>query len=422
MKRSGVMRKRINIFRIAARSLMQHKLRSFLSILGIVCGVMAVLSMISIGEGARQEVVRQIEQLGTRNIYIRADDLTVDQRQRAREHLSSGLTIQDRQRILAGCPNIRLVAALKDVRASVIATFKESSPQIVAVTANYIYSQNLQLLEGRFIGDLDPIRKNMVCVVGSDVAEGLGTSGKIGRQVRIEGHLFRIVGILDRFHIEKSKVSAITTRNYNEMIFIPLGTESGLVRSGTRESGMGGGELSEMVVQVFRTDQVLETAKIVDRIIQVSHHHVKDYQIVIPQELLRQAQETQRTFNVVLGAIAGVSLLVGGIGIMNIMLATVTERIREIGIRRAVGATRDNIVFQFLSEAVILTFSGGLIGVGLGLGAVAAITKLSGWSTSVTAWAFFLPLGMSVLVGVFFGLYPAIRAARMDPVAALRHE
>ncbi len=422
MRRPGIMRKRIKIFRIAARSLMQHKLRSFLSILGIVCGVMAVLSMISIGEGAKQEVVRQIEQLGTRNIYIKADDLTFDQRQKAREHLSGGLTIQDRERILAGCRNIHLVAALREVRASVLAISAELSPQIAAVTANYIDSQNLQLFQGRFIGDLDRVQKNMVCVLGSDVADSLGVSGKVGQYMRIEGHLFRVVGILDRFHLEKSKVSAITTRNYNEMIFIPLGTESSLVRSSSPENGMDHGELSEIVIQVFRMDEVLETAKIVDRIIQVSHHHVKDYQIIIPQELLRQAQKTQRTFNVVLGAIAGVSLLVGGIGIMNIMLATVTERIREIGIRRAVGATRDNIVFQFLSEAVILTFSGGLIGVALGVGAVATITQLSGWSTSITAWAFFLPLGMSVLVGIFFGLYPAIQAARMDPVAALRHE
>ena len=262
----------------------------------------------------------------------------------------------------------------------------------------------------------------MVCVLGTDVAVRLGALGKLGQHIRIENHLFKVVGILDRFHREKSKGSAITVRNYNEMVFIPLGTESSLVGPIAREIKMDRGQLTEMVIQVVRTDEVLNTAKIVDRILQVSHHHVKDYQMVIPQELLRQAQKTQRTFNIVLGAIAGVSLLVGGIGIMNIMLATVTERIREIGIRRAVGATRDNIIVQFLTEAVILTFSGGLIGILLGIGTVSFITRLSGWHTSVTAWAVFLPLGMSILVGVFFGLYPAVKAARMDPVAALRHE
>ena len=262
----------------------------------------------------------------------------------------------------------------------------------------------------------------MVCVLGNDVAVRLGALGKLGQHIRIENHLFKVVGILDRFHREKSKGAPITVRNYNEMVFIPLGTESSLAGPIAREIKMDRGQLTEMVIQVATTDEVLNTAKIVDRILQVSHHYVKDYQMVIPQELLRQAQKTQRTFNIVLGAIAGVSLLVGGIGIMNIMLATVTERIREIGIRRAVGATRENIIVQFLTEAVILTFSGGLIGIVLGIGAVLFITKLSGWHTSVTAWAVLLPLGMSILVGVFFGLYPAVKAARMDPVAALRHE
>ena len=169
-------------------------------------------------------------------------------------------------------------------------------------------------------------------------------------------------------------------------------------------------------------DQVLNTAKVVDRIVQVRHNNVKDYQMIIPRELLQQAQKTQRTFNFVLGAIAGVSLLVGGIGIMNIMLATVTERIREIGIRRAVGANRNDIITQFLVEAVILTFTGGLIGIAAGIGAVAVISTLSGWQTTITPWAIAVPLVMSILAGIFFGLYPAVQAARMDPVAALRHE
>ena len=404
------------MIRMAVRSLMQHKLRSFLSTLGIMCGVMAVVSMISIGEGARREVVRQIEQLGIKNIYLKPVGLTSSQRERAREQLSEGLTMADAKRISAGCRSVRLVAALKDVRASVLTGTAGMVPQIAAVTANYVDSQHMQVLRGRFIGDLDLSQKNMVCVLGSDVADHLGVSGKVGQYVRIEGHLFLIVGILGRFTIEKSRSSAIAVRNYNEMIFIPLGTETVVMPTGRREEGV-----SELIVQVFQVEEVLKTAKSVERIVEVSHHNVRDYQLIIPQELLQQARKTQQTFNIVLGAIAGVSLLVGGIGIMNIMLATVTERIREIGIRRAVGATRDHIVVQFLTEAVILTFLGGMTGVILGMGAVTAISRLAGWQTAFTAWAVFLPLGMSILVGVFFGLYPAIQAARMDPVSALRH-
>ncbi len=416
------MDKFIKTIRIATRSLMQHKLRSFLSVLGIVCGVMAVLSMISIGEGAKQEVVQQIEQLGTRNIYLKAVNLTSDQRHKARERLSTGLTHRDVKRILTGCRDVHLAAALKEITATVTDTPGEISPQVVAASASYGEIQNLVLSRGRFISALDALQKNMVCVLGNDVAERMGVQGKPGQYVRIENHLFRVVGILNPFHRKESKAGTIAVRNYNEMIFIPLGTESNLVRPASREQRSSDQGLSEVVIQVHRTDQVLSTAKIVNRIVQVTHNNVKDYQMIIPRELLQQAQKTQRTFNIVLGAIAGVSLLVGGIGIMNIMLATVTERIREIGIRRAVGANRSNIITQFLVEAVILTFTGGLIGIAAGIGAVAVIATLSGWHIAITPWAIAAPLVMSILAGIFFGLYPAVQASRMDPVAALRHE
>ncbi len=416
------MGKWIKTGRTAIRSLRQHKLRSLLSVLGIVCGVMAVLSMISIGEGAKQELVGQIEQLGTRNIYLKAVRLTPDQQRKARAGLSAGLTLRDITQIQNGVPGVERVAALKEISATIPDIRGEVSPQTVAIAAAYGSIQNLELFQGRFIGPMDVQQKHMVCVLGSAVAAGLGVRGKLGQYVRIENHLFRIIGILGRFHRKDPKVKAIAVRNYNEMIFIPLGTESSLIRPGNRETMDEERGLSEIIIQVHHMDQVLNTANVVERIVQVTHNNVKDYQMVIPRELLQQAQKTQRTFNMVLGAIAGVSLLVGGIGIMNIMLATVTERTREIGIRRAVGANRYDIVVQFLVEAVILTFTGGLIGIVAGIGAVAMIAHLSGWHTLITPWAITAPLVMSVLAGLFFGLYPAVQAARMDPVAALRHE
>lgn len=412
----------LKIVRTAVRSLGQHKLRSFLSALGIVCGVMAVLSMISVGEGAKQEVVQQIEQLGTRNIYVKAIRMTTDQHQRAQERLSSGLSLQDVNRIVAGVKDVHQVAALKEVRGTVSDVGTAMAPSIVAVSANYGAVQNLIPSAGRFITPLDVVEKNMVCVLGNDVADQMGVKGKPGQYIRIENHLYRIVGTLNRFHRLTAKTKTIAIRNYNQMIFIPLGTESSLSRSTNQGQTRLEPNLSEVVIQVARRKQVLNAAKTIDRVIQVSHNQVKDYQMIVPRELLQQAQATQRTFNIVLGAIAGVSLLVGGIGIMNIMLATVTERIREIGIRRAVGASQTDIVVQFLVEAIILTFSGGLIGVVVGLGAVTVITHLSGWHTSITTWSIIVPLAMSILVGIFFGLYPAVQAARMDPVAALRHD
>jgi putative ABC transport system permease protein len=208
------------------------------------------------------------------------------------------------------------------------------------------------------------------------------------------------------------------------MVFVPLDT-AGVFDIPGKDRGKRAdapGRLSEIIVRVAPDRDVSAAARLVERIMDVAHHHIQDYQVVVPLELLRQARRTQRTFNLVLGAIAAISLLVGGIGIMNIMLATVSERTREIGIRRAVGATRRHILIQFLLEAVMLTVSGGVIGILFGLCAVGAISLLAGWQVAVSLWAVALPVVMSFLVGVFFGLYPARQAARVDPIVALRHE
>jgi len=407
----------LKMVKISFRSLLQHKLRACLSIFGIICGVMAFLTMISVGEGARRKIINQIEQLGTKNIYVRAVALTDEQKLRADEHLSKGLSVYDADRIRSGCRYIRDVGYLKEVKQSL----RDSgiSPQIVAISSNYAELLNLSLSQGRFIREADIRYKNLTCVAGDDVAKSLGAKGKLGSYIRIEDYLFKIVGILNRSDKEIKQSSVMSARNHNQMIFIPAGTQQPEAQTVQKKVEA---ELTEIVAQIINTEVVIRAGSIIARILEVSHKNIDDYQIVIPQELLRQAEKTQRTFNITLGAIAGISLIVGGIGIMNIMLATVTERTKEIGIRRAIGATRQDIVIQFLTESVILTFTGGIAGIGIGAVAVRIVSAFAGWDTAVTFFAIAVPLLMSVLVGIFFGLYPAFRAAKLDPVAAFRHE
>ena len=410
---------------VAVRSLLEQKLRAALSVLGVVCGVVAVVAMVAVGQGAKREALQQIERLGTRNLYIKALDLTPAQRASARERHSSGLNRNDLARIERAGIALAGIACLRDVRVPMVGMPRELTPEVVACSANYAALLGMRIASGRFITPADLAGHNLVCVLGHGVARRLGNSGKPLAFVRLGDHLFKVVGILRRTLAPTGDGAAIVQRNTNDMVFIPLtATRSPaevVVRS-QKAVHPEGSDLSEIIVQVEPGADVIATARMVERILDVAHRGVRDYQMVVPLELLEQARRTQRTFNLVLGAIAGISLLVGGIGIMNIMLATVSERTREIGIRRAVGATRRDIMFHFLIEAVLLTVCGGAIGLLLGLMAVGLIALLTGWPMGLSLWGLLLPLLVSLLVGIFFGLYPARKAAGVDPIIALRHE
>lgn len=408
----------VDYLRKGFRSLMLHRLRSLLSTLGVLFGVVAVVAMLSIGEGAKQETLEQIEQLGMNNVIIRQTEMSEDQHIKAREKRSYGLTLEDAKTLGQSVKDVDMIAPVKVIEASITGTQNEISPEVLAVTRTYGAMKNLQMAEGRFIADGDVNNRNLVCVLGAEVARALGKYGHVGQTVRLDNLEFRVIGVLNSKTWTSGKNSALTTRNLNKSIFIPLGAESSLPKLITNKN-VG---LTEIILQIDHRKQVSSALPVVKRILERNHGGIEDYQIIIPQELLHQADRTQQTFNLVLGSIAAISLLVGGIGIMNIMLATVSERTREIGIRRAVGANKMHIVVQFLTETLLLTLSGAILGVIVGVLFSLLISYVAGWNTIVKPWSVILSLTMATGVGLFSGLYPAFKAAAMNPIKALRHD
>ena len=400
------------------RSLLNHRLRTLLSTLGILFGVAAVIAMLSIGEGAKQETLEQIEQLGMNSIIVRQHLISEDQRTKASEQNSYGLTWADAEALRMNIPSLIHDAPLKIVEASISGFPTQISPEILAINRRYGEMKDLQLAEGRFLCDLDQQGRRWVCVLGYEVAKSLGKEGHVGSTLRLEKTHYEIVGVLKPTHWKASKNHAIAMHNLDKAVLIPLGSDIALPRS----SQSAKDSLSEIILQIEDAGQMKMSVQIVNNILRRLHGGFEDYQIIVPQELIQQAYRTQQTFNLVLGSIAAISLIVGGIGIMNIMLATVSERTREIGIRRAVGANKRHILAQFLLETLLLTLGGGLLGVVIGICFSAAISYIAGWKTIVTLWSIVLSLSMSLAVGLCSGLYPAFQAASMDPIKALRHD
>ncbi len=402
----------ISTIHSAVQSLLLHKLRSGLSILGIVCGVMTVFSILAIGEGAKRETLRQVEQMGGRNIYIRADNLNEEQLHRARKQHSQGIQLADIKRIETLDINIRRIAAVRNRLVDPPGFPENITPRFIATTDNYLTILGLTMSSGRFINAVDIAEKNKVCVLGWSMAEALAKNGSSVKILRIGTDVWKVVGVLKKRDIFLSDSARISLQDINDVVILPIGT---MPRNREEKTDT----LSELIIEFASAEQVITNAAIVRRRLQTAHQGVDDFNCIIPMELLAQSENMQRLFTIVFGAMGGLSLMIGGIGIMNIMLASVSERVREIGLRRAVGARPFHIVIQFLVEAVILTAAGGFFGIGSGLALSEYISYLAGWPVFYNETIIFSPLLLAVTTGLCFGLYPALKASAMDPLKAL---
>ena len=421
--------------KLGMKSLLLHKLRSGLTVLGIVFGVAAVISMLAVGEGSSRDAQERIQQLGATNIIVRSVKPSEETQVtggggRGRMILNYGLKYDDFERLMATVPTIRKALPIREIRKQIRHLNRYLDGRIVGTTHDYDDFNRLEIARGRFLTESDDEKIQNYAVLAAETAETLFPyEDPIGQSVKLGSDYYTIVGITKTRASSAAIGGSLSGQDFNKDVYIPLSTCK--LRFGERiiTSRAGSQEfeetqLSQITLQVGSIEEVRPSHPIIEAAVKTPIHvQKKDVDIVVPYELLLEAQRTARQFSIILGTIAGISLLVGGIGIMNIMLATVTERTREIGIRRALGAKRKDITQQFLIETVVLSGVGGLLGVAVGM----TIPLLIRWfvpdqKTIVTGSSVLLAFGISVGVGILFGLYPARRAALMDPIEALRHE
>ncbi len=414
----------------ALRNLSRHKLRSFLTALGIIFGVASVMAMMSTGEGARRAILDQIEQLGIRNIILNAKKPPVEQDSQEADDswtLEYGLTWQDAAVIAETVPAVQDVLPVHDVQKFLWFKSRRIASKVRGVTAEYFDRLHLEPFIGRTITPIDGERRRRVAVIRQGLlkeARYVGDPLKLDLKVGTE--YFRVVGVLPEFEFQSPNKASLGMDDRAMEVYVPY--ESVVDRFGLMDVNQQAGsfessrvELHQIVCTIDSEESVITAARSIKTILERLHKK-RDYEVIVPLELLESRQRTQRVFNIVLPIIAGISLLVGGIGILNIMLASITERTQEIGIRRALGATGGDITWQFLVETVTLSVVGGVLGIGLGGAAVWLVKTLTEWNAVVTPGSVILSMGISCLTGVVFGLYPARRAAAMDPIEALRHE
>jgi putative ABC transport system permease protein len=411
--------------RLGIKDITLHKMRSFLTMLGVVFGVGSVVAMLAVGEGASKQALDQIKKLGSNNIVINSVKPSGESQENTQTSRMSmyGLLHADRTRIDESIPVVTRTVPVKLIQKKAFLGERYMEMRVVGTTDDWAKLVKRPLVAGRFMTAEDVENATGVCILTEFAARKiLATKSSIGQSIRLGSETFVIVGIVRN----ESAGGGVQVPDLQTDAYIPItscikryGEASIQSTSGSRQIEKI--ELNQLLVEIDATEHVEPAAEAIETMLK-RFHKKEDYAISVPLTLLRQAEATKRTFNIVLGSIAGISLLVGGIGIMNIMLASVTERTMEIGIRRAIGAKRIHIVMQFLVETVVLSGAGGLLGIVFGVTVPKAITLFSGMPTSIPLYAIVLSFGISVSIGIVFGLYPAIRAANLDPIEALRHE
>ena len=439
-------------FYIALEAVIANRIRSLLTALGIIFGVAAVIAMLAIGSGAQQEILEQIKLVGVNNIVVKP---IVEQSEEEIEagfgsafgqsKFSAGLTLLDMQSIQQVIPGIKALSPEILIETFIIKDGLRRTAKLVGVENDYFSISDFDLSEGRFFTDTHLLKGEPVCIIGSGIAaKFFSREEPLGKNIKVGRHWLKVVGILKERNISTKSIDNLGIRDYNMDVYTPLKTvliryknrslvTETMIKRENREnedkknSSENKGpvnyhQLDRLVVQVEETNTINPAAEVISRLLKRRHYEVVDYEIQIPELLLKQQQRTKSIFNFVLGAIAGISLLVGGIGIMNIMLASVMERIKEIGLRLSLGAKKLDIVLQFLCESVMISVSGGLIGIFLGITLATVVSQVAEIPTIITFPSIILSFGVAATVGLIFGITPARRAASQDPITSLRHE
>ncbi len=443
---------------IAIGAVISNKVRSLLTALGIIFGVAAVIAMLAIGNGAQREILDQIKLVGVNNIVIKPiveqkeEKIEEQAGQKDKKKFSPGLTMRDVSNIKETIPGIASISPEIILDTYVIRNGLRRSAKLVGVEPVYFNIYNFELLDGKAFTQEQERLGSPVCVIGSSIkAKFFPTENPIGKTIKVGQHWLTIVGVLKERLVSESSISKLGIRDFNMDVYTPI--QSILIRYKNRDKITGEQlrlesmrsrgmvfnnnqnsneqseqerknyhQLDRLVIQVNETSQLTPTAEILSRLLKRRHYEVVDYEIEIPEMLLKQQQRTNDIFNYVLGAIAGISLLVGGIGIMNIMLASVLERIKEIGLRLSIGAKKSDVVQQFLFEAIMISVTGGIIGVILGISLAYLVSRFAGIPTIISFASILLSFGVAASVGLIFGIAPARRAANQDPITSLRYE
>ncbi|MEJ2003469.1 MAG: ABC transporter permease [Cyclobacteriaceae bacterium] len=436
----------VSNFQIAMDAVLANRLRSILTALGIIFGVAAVIAMLAIGNGAQQEILDQIKLVGVNNIVItpvveQVEEVVSeeDNVQAQRKRFSAGLTMQDVrsiENVLDG--QIRFVSPEIVVETYVLREGLRRSAKVVGVENNYFEISQFALDEGKYFNERQLKRGEAVCIIGSAIkTKFFPQDDPLGKLIKVGRHWLKVVGVLEERFISEKSMENLGIRDYNLDIYSPVNTvllrykNRALVTQAGIESGNGEDnqqrstnyhQLDRITIQVKDAEQLNPVADVSSRLLERRHNQTVDYTVTIPELLLKQQQRTRDIFNLVLGAIAGISLVVGGIGIMNIMLASVLERIKEIGLRLAIGAKKADIIWQFLLEAVMISITGGVVGVILGIILATIVSGIAEIPTIVSVPSVILSFGVAAAVGLIFGIAPARRAANQNPIASLRYE